>query len=65
MNYQHIQHFFAMGGYGIYIWPAYIVTFTVLIINVLQPFIHHKQLLNQTIIKSFYIKSQNTHVTSS
>lgn len=32
-----LQSFLHMGGYAIYVWPAYILTFIVLILNVILP----------------------------
>jgi len=30
-----VESFFSMGGYGLYVWPAYAITFVVLVANVL------------------------------
>ncbi len=65
MYHQQLQHFFAMGGYGTYIWSAYGITIAVLTINVIQPLLHHRQLLKQKINNPSYIQSRSTHVTSS
>ena len=32
-----LQSFLHMGGYAIYVWPAYFLTFIVLILNVILP----------------------------
>ena len=32
-----LQSFLHMGGYAIYVWPAYVLTFIVLILNVILP----------------------------
>lgn len=63
--YQQLQHFFAMGGYGTYIWSAYGITITILIMNIIQPLLHHRQLLKQKLNHSSYNQSRSTHVTSS
>ena len=42
-----ISEFFAMGGYGAYIWPAYGVTLAALIINALVPVYWHRRLLRE------------------
>lgn len=39
------SEFFAMGGYGLYVWSAYGVTVVVLALNVLLPWRKRKALL--------------------
>jgi heme exporter protein D len=34
-----------MGGYAVYVWPAYSVTFLVLIINIVIPILRKRNLL--------------------
>lgn len=45
MNGASLQHFFAMGGYAEYLWPAYAVFFVVLIADFLAPLLRRRQLL--------------------
>jgi heme exporter protein D len=40
-----LQAFFAMGGYGAYVWPAYGVFFVVLLIDWLAPQFRRRRLL--------------------
>jgi heme exporter protein D len=40
-----LQAFFAMGGYAVYVWPAYGVFFVVLLIDWLAPQLRRRRLL--------------------
>lgn len=42
-----LQSFFAMGGYAIYVWPAYGVFLIVLLIDWLAPQFRRRRLLRQ------------------
>jgi len=42
-----LESFLYMGGYAVYVWPAYGVTALVLAINVILPILQRKQLLRQ------------------
>lgn len=42
-----MTEFFAMGGFALYVWPAYIITAFVLIINVIKATRKHKKLLQK------------------
>jgi len=35
MNWQSLDHFLAMGGYGLYVWGSYAVTFALLAAEIL------------------------------
>lgn len=66
MLYGQIQHFFAMSGYGIYVWPAYGITFVILVMNIIFPLLRHRQLLRQQIPASaISIISRPSHATDS
>ncbi|MDP6268078.1 MAG: heme exporter protein CcmD [Arenicellales bacterium] len=39
--------FLNMGGYGLYVWPAYLIVAIVLILNVVIPLRRHRRLLNE------------------
>jgi heme exporter protein D len=41
------QEFFAMGGYGVYVWPAYGLTAVLLLVNVLEPHWRERRLLRR------------------
>ncbi|MEP7043789.1 MAG: heme exporter protein CcmD [Dokdonella sp.] len=41
-----MAEFFAMGGYGGYVWPAYAVFFIVLAIDALAPHAQRRRVLN-------------------
>lgn len=40
-------HFFAMGGYAMYVWPAYIVFFIVLIADYINPWLRRRRNLRE------------------
>lgn len=42
-----MHSWFAMGGYAVYIWPAYAVFFIVLAIDWFAPALRRRQLLNE------------------
>ena len=66
MNYGLLHHFFEMGGYGIYMWSAYGITFAVLLINFINPWLRHRQLLRQQIPSfSIPIISSQSHAADS
>jgi heme exporter protein D len=39
-----LAEFFHMGGYAFYVWTSYAIAFIVLLANVMQPYLRHKQL---------------------
>ena len=57
-----MAEFFAMGGYGTYIWPAYAVFFVVLAIDALAPRIRRKRVLAE--IRGKLKRRQSREVTS-
>jgi heme exporter protein D len=42
-----LQTFFAMGGYAGYVWPAYAVFFTVLIVDTIAPTLRRRRVLRE------------------
>lgn len=42
-----LESFLYMGGYAVYVWPAYGITTLVLVVNVVWPILQRKQLLRQ------------------
>jgi heme exporter protein D len=42
-----MREFFAMGGYAMYVWPAYAVFFVVLAWDWIAPVLRRRQLLNE------------------
>ena len=42
-----LQTFFAMGGYGAYVWPAYAVFFIVLIVDNIAPRLRRRRVLRE------------------
>jgi heme exporter protein D len=42
-----LQHFFAMGGYAAYVWPAYAVFFIVLIADTIAPRVRRRRVLRE------------------
>lgn len=47
MNAGTLQHFFAMGGYAGYLWPAYAVFFIVLLADFVAPALRRRRLLRE------------------
>ena len=47
MNTASLQSFLAMGGYAMYVWPAYGVFFIVLLIDWLAPQFRRRRVLRQ------------------
>jgi heme exporter protein D len=39
--------FFGMGGYGAYVWPAYLVFFVVLLFDAVSPFLQRRRALRE------------------
>ena len=39
--------FLNMGGYGLYVWPAYLIVAIVLILNLVVPLRRHRHLLSE------------------
>ncbi|MEO5829464.1 MAG: heme exporter protein CcmD [Rhodanobacter sp.] len=42
-----MQHFLAMGGYAAYVWPAYILFFSVLIADTVAPILRRRRVLGE------------------
>jgi len=42
-----MSHFLAMGGYAMYVWPAYAVFFIVLIADYLNPWLRRRRNLRE------------------
>jgi heme exporter protein D len=47
MNAGSLHSFFAMGGYALYVWPAYGVFFGVLLIDWIAPQVRRRRVLRQ------------------
>ena len=41
------SNFIHMGGYAVYVWPAFAITLIVLVINIIIPARSHRKLLKQ------------------
>ena len=39
--------FLNMGGYGVYVWPAYLIVAIILIVNLIVPLRSHRKLLDE------------------
>ena len=46
-----LSEFFAMGGYALYVWTSYGLTFVVLLVNIIVPIVQRKQLLRSLALK--------------
>ena len=42
-----MTEFLNMGGYGLYVWPAYLIVAIVLILNLVVPLRRHRRLLSE------------------
>ena len=42
-----LQTFFAMGGYAVYVWPAYAVFFIVLVADTVAPRLRRRRILSE------------------
>ena len=42
-----MTEFLNMGGYGLYVWPAYLIVAIVLILNLVAPLRRHRRLLSE------------------
>ena len=42
-----MTEFLNMGGYGLYVWPAYLIVAIVLIVNLIAPLRRHRKLLDE------------------
>lgn len=42
-----VAEFLAMGGHGAYVWSSYAITLVVLSLNVLQPWLARRRLVNE------------------
>ncbi|MCW8106959.1 heme exporter protein CcmD [Alteromonas ponticola] len=49
MQFESLQTFFSMGGYGFYVWLSFGVTLLSMAILVIQSFVERKQLLSQVL----------------
>ena len=45
------EHFFAMGGYAMYVWPAYAIFFIVLIADYINPWLRRRRNLRELRIR--------------
>lgn len=46
-----LAEFLAMGGYAVYVWPAYGISLVVLLLNVVVPIVQRRQLLRELALK--------------
>lgn len=42
-----MSEFFAMGGYGFYVWSSFALTAVIIFINIIQPIMHHSAALKE------------------
>jgi heme exporter protein D len=42
-----LTDFFHMGGYAIYVWSAYAISFVALVLNIVLPLLKERKTLNQ------------------
>ena len=46
-----MMEFLNMDGYGIYVWPAYLIVAIVLIVNLIAPLRRHRKLLGEILTR--------------
>jgi heme exporter protein D len=51
------NEFLGMGGYGMYVWPAYGIAFVVMLLNFVLPLMQRKQVLRDLALKQKRNKS--------
>ncbi len=44
-----MSEFLNMGGYAVYVWSSYAIVATVLVVNLVVPYLRHKQLLRELV----------------
>jgi heme exporter protein D len=42
-----MRDFFAMGGYAVYVWPSFLLTAIILVVNVVAPLQQRKRVLTE------------------
>lgn len=47
MQFKTLNDFLHMGGYAMYVWPAYIIVFLFIMINLINNLQQHKKILKQ------------------
>ena len=47
MNFDSFSAFIEMGGYGLYVWSAYAITFVVFVYNISRPILMRKQVVRE------------------
>lgn len=57
------ENFFSMGGYGIYVWSAYAITFIVLILNLFFTIKREKKILRNYKKKINHHNNKENNVT--
>ena len=55
---KEVEHFFYMGGYGLYVWLAYGMAFLVLLLNVLMPIWKQQKIMKSI---TFDVHPRDTH----
>ncbi len=47
MSFESFSAFIEMGGYGLYIWSAYLTTLVVFVYNITRPMLMRKQVIRE------------------
>lgn len=42
-----MSEFFAMGGYGFYVWSSFALSTIIILVNIIEPILHHKNALKE------------------
>ncbi|MDO6564017.1 heme exporter protein CcmD [Amphritea sp. 1_MG-2023] len=47
MNFESFAEFIDMGGHGLYVWLSYGIALAVMVINVVNPLMHKRQIFSE------------------
>ena len=47
MSFESFSDFIAMGGHGLYVWLSYAIALVVLVVNVVNPLVHKRQIFTE------------------
>lgn len=47
MNFDSFSAFIDMGGYGLYVWSAYVITLVVFVYNTIRPILMRRQVIKE------------------
>jgi heme exporter protein D len=60
MHWSSWSEFFSMGGYGVYVWPSYAVTFVLLALEVLMVVKRKRAIARTTALRDGKLETRNS-----